>query len=190
MKHVFPLRTRNVLVCEGSDDASYLVGLAYPCLLIAVCTVYAFKTRKCPEGFNEARHLAFANYTTCVIWLAFLPLFVLSGSTTVRALSLSFLLSLSGAVLLACLFAPKIYIALCKPDKNTRQGVMCRGPPAGYHSELRLNNLSKSAEAETASSGSAANIYLMVPGTGSSPGAEAPSAAAVRPPALVQSKTL
>lgn len=144
--HVYPSRTRNVLVCQGSDGASYLVGLLYPSLLIGVCTVYAFKTRKCPEGFNEARHLAFANYTTCVIWLAFLPLFLLSGSPTIRTLALSFLLSLSGAVQTGCLFVPKVYVALCKPAKNTREGVM------GHHyhgrclnacGNLALNNLTK-----------------------------------------------
>lgn len=112
VSHVYPSRARNVLVCQGSDRASYLLGLVYPSLLIGVCTVYAFKTRKCPEGFNEARHLAFANYTTCVIWLAFLPLFLLSGSPTIRTLALSFLLSLSGAVQTACLFAPKVQRAI------------------------------------------------------------------------------
>ncbi|KAM7310733.1 metabotropic glutamate receptor 2 isoform X2 [Ixodes scapularis] len=143
--HVYPSRTRNVLVCQGSDGASYLVGLLYPSLLIGVCTVYAFKTRKCPEGFNEARHLAFANYTTCVIWLAFLPLFLLSGSPTIRTLALSFLLSLSGAVQTGCLFVPKVYVALCKPAKNTREGVMGHhhGRCLSSRTPLALNNLTK-----------------------------------------------
>ncbi|XP_077509503.1 metabotropic glutamate receptor 2-like [Amblyomma americanum] len=148
--HVYPNRARNVLVCQGSDRPAYLLGLVYPSLLIGICTVYAFKTRKCPEGFNEARHLAFANYTTCVIWLAFLPLFLLSGSPTIRTLALSFLLSLSGAVQTACLFAPKVYIALCKPAKNTREGVMshhhggrCAAVGCAMHPPLALNNLAK-----------------------------------------------
>ncbi|XP_035220503.1 metabotropic glutamate receptor 3-like [Stegodyphus dumicola] len=123
--HMYPTREENVLICLGSDTASYLVGLIYPFILIGFCTVYAFKTRKCPDGFNEARYLTFTNYTTCVIWLAFLPLFVLSTSNTIRAVTLSSLLSLSGAVQLACLFMPKVYIALFKPEKNTKESVMC-----------------------------------------------------------------
>ncbi|XP_054165125.1 metabotropic glutamate receptor 3-like, partial [Oppia nitens] len=123
--HVYPSREANVLICLGSDNTSYLVGLVYPSILIGFCTVYAFKTRKCPEGFNEARYLTFTNYTTCVIWLAFLPLFVLSTSTVIRSVTLSFLLSLSGAVQIACLFVPKVYIALLKPEKNTKENVMC-----------------------------------------------------------------
>ncbi|XP_022250368.1 metabotropic glutamate receptor 3-like [Limulus polyphemus] len=124
VSHIHPTRQENILICRGSDKASYLIGLIYPFVLIGFCTVYAFKTRKCPDGFNEARYLTFTNYTTCVIWLAFLPLFVLSTSTTIRAVTLSFLFSLSGSVQLACLFAPKVYIALLKPEKNTKENVM------------------------------------------------------------------
>ncbi|RWS06886.1 metabotropic glutamate receptor 3-like protein, partial [Dinothrombium tinctorium] len=123
--HVYPTREENILICLGSDNTSYLIGLIYPSILIAFCTAFAFKTRKCPEGFNEARYLTFTNYTTCVIWLAFLPLFVLSTSTAIRSVTLSLLLSLSGGVQLSCLFIPKIYIALLKPEKNTKETVMC-----------------------------------------------------------------
>jgi len=44
-------------------------------LLIVVCTVYAVKTRKIPENFNESKHIGFTMYTTCVIWLAFVPIY-------------------------------------------------------------------------------------------------------------------
>ncbi|KAG8179568.1 hypothetical protein JTE90_016136 [Oedothorax gibbosus] len=152
--HMYPSRTENVLICVGSDTASYLVGLIYPFVLIGFCTVYAFKTRKCPDGFNEARYLTFTNYTTCVIWLAFLPLFVLSTSNTIRSVTLSSLLSLSGAVQLACLFVPKVYVAVFKPEKNTKDAVMCphnrnssclavpqQNPAGPYHQAMPLPNL-------------------------------------------------
>jgi hypothetical protein len=32
-----------------------MVGLFFPFLLIISATLYAFKTRKCPGGFNETR---------------------------------------------------------------------------------------------------------------------------------------
>ncbi|KAG1685965.1 Metabotropic glutamate receptor 3 [Nymphon striatum] len=122
--YTYPKRNKNVLICTGSEDASYLVGLIYPFILICFCTVFAFKTRKCPEGFNEARHVTFTNYTTFVIWLAFVPLFFLSHSNHIRVVTLSFALSLGGFVQLACLFIPKIYVAVLKPEKNTRENVM------------------------------------------------------------------
>lgn len=110
-KLVYSNREIALLICSGSDHLNYLISLIYPFILIGFCTVYAFKTRKCPEGFNEARYITFTNYTTCVVWFAFLPLYVmLSITTPLRAITLSSLLSVSGAVQLCCLFVPKVNI--------------------------------------------------------------------------------
>ncbi|XP_063223733.1 metabotropic glutamate receptor 3-like [Bacillus rossius redtenbacheri] len=122
--HIHPDRGARVLICEGFRNHSCLVALLYPFVLIAICTVYAFKTRKCPDGFNETKHIAFTNYTTIIIWLAFVPFYLASTSNGIRITSLAFSSSVSGLVQLACLFFPKLYIVLLKPQKNTRDGVM------------------------------------------------------------------
>ena len=44
-------------------------------LLIIICTVYAVKTRNIPENFNESKFIGFSMYTTCIIWLAFVPIY-------------------------------------------------------------------------------------------------------------------
>lgn len=44
-------------------------------LLILLCTLYAFKTRKIPENYNEAKYIAFTMYSTCIVWLAFVPIY-------------------------------------------------------------------------------------------------------------------
>ena len=49
---------------------SYLLAV-----LIIVCTIYAWITRKIPEAFNESKYIGFTMYTTCVIWLAFVPIY-------------------------------------------------------------------------------------------------------------------
>ena len=59
-----------VIDCNGMRFPGFLVGLGYPILLIFVCTVFAIKIRKVPYGFNEAKFIGFAVYTTIVIWLA------------------------------------------------------------------------------------------------------------------------
>ncbi|XP_037899434.1 metabotropic glutamate receptor-like, partial [Glossina fuscipes] len=70
-----PTREDNLLVCDSYIDASYMIAFFYPIVLIVICTVYAVLTRKIPEAFNESKHIGFTMYTTCVIWLAFVPLY-------------------------------------------------------------------------------------------------------------------
>ncbi|XP_076387481.1 metabotropic glutamate receptor 6 isoform X2 [Megachile rotundata] len=127
--HSYPSRDANVRVCKGSEDGSYVIGLLYPFVLTVASTVYAIKTRKCPEGFNETRRIAFANYATIILWLAFVPLYLASSSNEVKVITLALSLSLNGLVQLLCLFLPKVYVVLIRPEKNTRELVMAR--PAG-----------------------------------------------------------
>lgn len=69
-----PEAARGVLRCDMAEGAT-LACLAYALLLMLTCTVYAVKARGVPENFNEAKPIGFAMYTTCVVWLAFGPIF-------------------------------------------------------------------------------------------------------------------
>uniref|UniRef100_A0A8C5RDQ9 Glutamate metabotropic receptor 2 n=1 Tax=Laticauda laticaudata TaxID=8630 RepID=A0A8C5RDQ9_LATLA len=101
----------------NNRDSSMLISLTYNVLLIVLCTVYAFKTRKCPENFNEAKFIGFTMYTTCIIWLAFLPIFYVTSSDY-RTTTMCISVSLSGTVVLGCLFTPKLHIIMFQPQKN------------------------------------------------------------------------
>ncbi|KAL1497820.1 hypothetical protein ABEB36_008714 [Hypothenemus hampei] len=123
--HHYPTREDNLLVCSSYIDASYMIAFTYPILLIVVCTVYAVLTRKIPEAFNESKHIGFTMYTTCIIWLAFVPLyFVTANHVALRITSMSVTISLSATVTIACLFFPKLYIILIRPERNVRQSLM------------------------------------------------------------------
>lgn len=69
-----PEDARGVLRCDMAEGGT-LAGLAYALLLMVTCTVYAVKARGVPEAFNEAKPIGFAMYTTCVVWVAFGPIF-------------------------------------------------------------------------------------------------------------------
>lgn len=110
-KHHYPTREDNLLVCDSYIDASYMIAFFFPIVLIVVCTVYAVLTRKIPEAFNESKHIGFTMYTTCVIWLAFVPLYFATANTVpLRITSMSVTISLSALVCMACLFTPKVRI--------------------------------------------------------------------------------
>ncbi|XP_025106909.1 metabotropic glutamate receptor-like isoform X3 [Pomacea canaliculata] len=113
-----------ILKCS-SDDISFLVSLVYNILLIIICTVYAVKTRKIPENFNESKFIGFAMYTTCIIWLAFVPIyFGTLNSFKIQITTLCVSISLSATVALLCLFMPKVYIIVFQPQKNVRKLTM------------------------------------------------------------------
>nr|CAD7433136.1 unnamed protein product [Timema monikensis] len=123
--HHYPTRDDNHLVCSSHIDASYMIAFGYPIFLIVVCTVYAVLTRKIPEAFNESKHIGFTMYTTCVIWLAFVPLYFGTGNhVPLRITSMSVTISMSASVTLTCLFSPKLYIILVHPERNVRQSMM------------------------------------------------------------------
>lgn len=58
--------------------------------------------------------LGFTMYTTCVIWLAFVPLyFGTANHVPLRITSMSVTISLSASVTVACLFSPKVSFINC-----------------------------------------------------------------------------
>ena len=73
-KEVYPKRLIAVLTC-GTSNYTMVLSLGYNMILILMCTVYAFKTRKIPENFNEAKYIGFTMYSTCIVWLAFIPIY-------------------------------------------------------------------------------------------------------------------
>jgi metabotropic X receptor len=93
----YPSREENILVCRSHLDASYLIAFTYPILLLIICTVYAVLTRKIPEAFNESQYIGFTMYTTCIIWLAFGPIFFSTANNIpLRITTLCASISLSG----------------------------------------------------------------------------------------------
>ena len=105
------------------QDLDFGLSQVYNFLLILACTLYAFKTRKIPSNFNEAKFIAFAMYSTCVIWLAFLALYFMNSLSLERSLILCVSISLVAYFLLGTLFGHKVYILVFEPHRNVRKPV-------------------------------------------------------------------
>ncbi|XP_077451994.1 metabotropic glutamate receptor 8-like isoform X1 [Stigmatopora argus] len=116
-----PQHARGVLKCDISDLA-LICSLGYSILLMVTCTVYAIKTRGVPETFNEAKPIGFTMYTTCIIWLAFIPIFFGTAQSAermyIQTATLTVSLSLSASVSLGMLYVPKVYIIIFHPEQN------------------------------------------------------------------------
>ncbi|XP_018571260.1 metabotropic glutamate receptor-like, partial [Anoplophora glabripennis] len=120
----YPTRNQIILKCK-IQDMSFLFSQLYNMVLITTCTVYAVKTRKIPENFNESKFIGFTMYTTCIIWLAFIPIYFGTGKAyETQITTLCVATSMNATVALVCLYSPKVYIIVLHPDKNVRKLTM------------------------------------------------------------------
>ncbi|XP_065222319.1 metabotropic glutamate receptor 5-like isoform X2 [Planococcus citri] len=107
-----------VLGCSNSDlSQELMLQFFFNVVLLLFCILYAVKTRKLPDNFNEAKCIGFACYATAITWLAFIAIYF---GSQLQVLSQCISLSTSALIVLIFLFFPKLYIILCKPEKNIR----------------------------------------------------------------------
>ncbi|XP_065155134.1 G-protein coupled receptor family C group 6 member A-like [Paramisgurnus dabryanus] len=112
-----------LIKCNEGSDVAFGVMLAYIILLALVCFSFAYKGRKLPQKYNEAKFITFGMLIYLMACVIFIPVHVTTSGKYLPAVEMVVIL-ISNYGILSCHFLPKCYIIIFKKEHNTRDAFL------------------------------------------------------------------
>ncbi|XP_012888265.1 PREDICTED: G-protein coupled receptor family C group 6 member A isoform X1 [Dipodomys ordii] len=112
-----------ILECEEGSLLALATMLGYIALLAFICFIFAFKGRKLPENYNEAKFITFGMLIYFIAWITFIPVYATTFGKYLPAVEIIVIL-ISNYGILCCTFFPKCYVILYKQETNTKSAFL------------------------------------------------------------------
>ncbi|XP_069816683.1 extracellular calcium-sensing receptor-like [Dendropsophus ebraccatus] len=116
-----------IVECNEGSPIAFWIMLGYLFLLATISFIVAFLARRLPDSFNEAQYITFSMLAFLSVWISYIPASLSAQGRYTVAMEIFAILASSWALVI-CMFLPKCFIILFRPNMNSREFLMKKNP--------------------------------------------------------------